>query len=145
MANIALLEDEVLLRKELAAFLGKRGHQVSQAGSLAEFWPLPAATDIAILDLMLPDGSGLDAASRLRQQFPRLGIIMLTALGATQDKLAGLGGAPIITSSNPSASWNWPPSSTPCSAVWAAAGAWTFSAASSSGLTVAPASLPCRK
>jgi len=94
MANITLLEDEVLLRKELAAFLEKRGHQVSQAGTLAEFWPLQAVTDIAILDLMLPDGSGLDAASRLRQQFPRIGIIMLTALGTTQDKLAGLvGGA----------------------------------------------------
>ena len=90
MARIALLEDEILLRKELAAFLSKRDHEVAQAGTLAEFWPLMPQVDIAILDLMLPDGSGEEVARRLRQEHPRVGILMLTARGAIQDRLQGL-------------------------------------------------------
>lgn len=90
MARIALLEDETLLRKELAAFLSKRGHEVAQAGTLAEFWPLMPQVDIAILDLMLPDGSGEEVARRLRLEHPRVGILMLTARGAIQNRLQGL-------------------------------------------------------
>ena len=94
MARIALLEDEVALREELALFLSRRGHTLSQAGSLAAFWPLMAAIDLAILDINLPDGSGTEAAVRLHQEQPRVGIIMLTARSAAEDKLAGLyGGA----------------------------------------------------
>jgi len=37
MSNIVLLEDELELREEVAAFLQKRGWQVPQAGSVAEF------------------------------------------------------------------------------------------------------------
>jgi len=58
MAPIALLEDEIALREEGAAFLTRHGHTINQAGSLAKFWPLMAAIDLAILDIILPDGSG---------------------------------------------------------------------------------------
>jgi DNA-binding response OmpR family regulator len=92
MARVTLLEDEAIVREELAAFLNKRAHTVTQAGTLAEFWPLMATTDIAILDLMLPDGSGLDAAAQLRQHVPRAGVIVLTARGAIQDRVQGLNG-----------------------------------------------------
>ncbi|EHP44392.1 two component transcriptional regulator [Cupriavidus basilensis OR16] len=90
MGNVVLLEDEVELREEIAAFLQKRGWTVSQAGSLAQFAPLAAQADIAVIDVMLPDGTGFDAASRLRKARPGCGIVMLTARGETQDKLHGL-------------------------------------------------------
>lgn len=94
MARIALLEDEAGLREELAVFLAHRGHTISQAGCLAEFWPLMATIDLAILDIMLPDGSGTDAAIRLHWEHPRVGVILLTARAGAEDKLAGLyGGA----------------------------------------------------
>ncbi|WP_295401040.1 response regulator transcription factor [uncultured Thiocystis sp.] len=94
MAQIALLEDEIALREELALFLARRGHGIFQAGSLMEFWPLMAVIDLAILDIMLPDGSGTEAAIRLHRDHPQVGIIMLTARSAAEDKLAGLyGGA----------------------------------------------------
>ena len=94
MARIALLEDEIALREELAVFLTRRGHTISQAGYLAEFWPLMAAIDLAILDIMLPDGSGSEAAVRLHREHPRVGIILLTARSGAGEKLAGLyGGA----------------------------------------------------
>ena len=94
MARIALLEDESALREELAAFLHKRGHTPLEAGTLAEFWPLMPTADLAIIDLMLPDGSGFEAAALMREAVPCAGIIMLTARSATEDKLQGLyGGA----------------------------------------------------
>ncbi|MDF3882530.1 response regulator transcription factor [Cupriavidus basilensis] len=92
MGNVILLEDEIELREELAAFLQKRGWMVSQAGSLAEFLPLAAQAEIAVIDVMLPDGTGFDAASRLRQERPGCGIVMLTARGESQDKIHGLNG-----------------------------------------------------
>jgi len=94
MSHIVLLEDEIALREEVAAFLQKRGWHVSQAGSLAEFSQCLTQAQIAIIDVMLPDGSGMDAAAALRLKRPACGIIMLTACGTTEDKLQGLyGGA----------------------------------------------------
>lgn len=89
MSNISLIEDEPSLREELAAFLSGRGHTVLQAGCLAEFWPVIAQTTIAIIDVMLPDGNGFEAATKLREYNGQAGIIMLTARGAMEDKLQG--------------------------------------------------------
>ena len=92
MTTVALLEDEADLREEIADFLGARGHRVLQAGSLAEFAPLADQARIAVLDVMLADGSGLDAARQLRARSRRTGIIMLSALGGLGDRISGLQG-----------------------------------------------------
>ncbi|AOY90835.1 DNA-binding response regulator [Cupriavidus sp. USMAA2-4] len=92
MRTILLLEDESELRDEIAAFLQKRQWAVLQAGSLAEFAPLCEQADIAVIDAMLPDGSGFDAVRALRRQRPGCGIVMLTARGETHDKLQGFDG-----------------------------------------------------
>lgn len=89
MTNIALIEDEPSLREELAAFLSGRGHSVLHARCLADFWPIMTQTSIAIIDVMLPDGEGYEAAQKLRQHNNKAGIVMLTARGALQDKLQG--------------------------------------------------------
>lgn len=89
MTTIALLEDEVGLREEVADFLESCGHRVLQAGSLAEFPPLLSQARIVILDVMLPDGSGFDAVRLVRAASRRTGIVMLTAMGELQDRLAG--------------------------------------------------------
>lgn len=91
MPTIALLEDEDDLREEVADFLSHRGYQVLQAGSLATFAPLAAAARVAVLDVMLPDGTGFDAVRLIRQHSSRTGIVMLTALGTLDDRLKGLG------------------------------------------------------
>lgn len=46
--------------------------------------------DVALLDLMLPGISGFEVCEQLRQQFPRMGIIMLTAKSQEEDKIRGL-------------------------------------------------------
>src|SRR5699024_8596248 len=47
----------------------------------------PAA---ALLDIMLPDGNGLDVLTKLKQKYPAMGVIMLSALGQETDKVRGL-------------------------------------------------------
>jgi DNA-binding NtrC family response regulator len=61
-AEVLLLEDETLLRRRLAVYLEKQGASASAAGTLAEARRLAATLpfDYAILDINLPDGSGLD-------------------------------------------------------------------------------------
>ncbi len=90
MGRVLLLEDEAELREEIAVFLQKRGWQVSHASTLAEFRPQALQADIAVVDVMLPDGSGFDAVSWLREQRAGCGIVMLTALGDTHDRVRGL-------------------------------------------------------
>ena len=92
MAEIILLEDERILRRELADFLTQNGHVVAVAGSLAAFNQgfQPERHTIAIIDIGLPDGNGLDLIRYLRQQKMNLGIIILTARSSTPDKLNGL-------------------------------------------------------
>jgi len=89
MTDITLIEDEPALREELAAFLTGRGHHVMQASCLGDFWPLLSRTTIAVIDVMLPDGNGFEAATTLRRENAQAGIIMLTARGAIHDKLQG--------------------------------------------------------
>lgn len=89
MANILLLEDEPDLREETASFLESEGHAVRQADRLAAVDEHVGHCDLAILDLMLPDGLGLNAIDRLRTANPEVGVIVLTALGTAQNKLSG--------------------------------------------------------
>lgn len=92
MAHLILLEDEPILREELTDFLQTRGHAVDSAASLAGFHAVfnPAAHEIAIIDLGLIDGDGLDLIASLRADGHRLGIVVLTARGTLDDKVAGL-------------------------------------------------------
>lgn len=86
MRRILLLEDEIELREEMAAFLQKRQWQVLQVGNVAEFSSLGDQADIAVIDIMLPDGCGFDVIDALRRQWPYCGIVMLTALGSDHGK-----------------------------------------------------------
>ena len=98
MTRIIFLEDEPILREELTEFLEAQGHQVTPVASLAEFaqafvpMTQPHGHLIALVDLGLPDGSGLDLITQLRAGGHRLGIIVLTARSALRDKVAGLTG-----------------------------------------------------
>ena len=98
MARLIFLEDEPVLREELCEFLQAQGHQVTAVASMAQFGqafvPMtqPQGHLIAIIDLGLPDGNGLDLIAQLRAAGHRLGIIVLTARAALRDKVMGLTG-----------------------------------------------------
>lgn len=92
MACLILLEDEPILCNELTEFLADQGHRVDTVSTLAEFGQCfdPARHSIAIVDLGLPDGEGLDLVAQLRARSLNLGIIILTARSSTRDKVKGL-------------------------------------------------------
>lgn len=93
MLEIVVVEDHDLLRSELV-------HHLSGAG-----WNCRGACDgehlnrlmneqvphIVVLDLNLPGEDGLSIAKRLRAQTPDMGIVMLTARGALDDRAVGYG------------------------------------------------------
>ncbi|MDR1635644.1 MAG: response regulator transcription factor [Bifidobacteriaceae bacterium] len=90
MATILLVEDDPDLNDINGEALRLAGHRVVTARSLAEAEAaLESAVDLIVLDIMLPDGSGLDLARSLRgrRETP---IIFLSALGQVGQRVEGL-------------------------------------------------------
>ena len=88
---LMLVEDEVLVQANNKKILERRGYVIRQAFSLAEAKTLieeemPSAI---ILDIQLPDGSGLDFLQELRK-ISNVPVLMLTAMGTTEDIVRGL-------------------------------------------------------
>jgi two-component system, OmpR family, response regulator PhoP len=87
-----VVEDELLLRNQLSAYLSERGFVVDVAmdGVEGYHYGKEYAVDIALIDLGLPKLSGVELVRRLRQNGKRFPIIILTARGQWQDKVEGL-------------------------------------------------------
>jgi two-component system phosphate regulon response regulator PhoB len=93
-ATILVVEDEPAIQELISATLQHAGHRVMRAYSAEEAVPLVNGTlpDVVLLDWMLPGMNGIQFARRLRgeDRTRELPIIMLTARGEEQDKVAGL-------------------------------------------------------
>ena len=90
--KILVLEDEIGIRSFVSINLKREGYEIIEAGSGSEaIEQLSNHSDIsiALLDVMLPDMSGIEVCKFIRQQFDQIGIIMLTAKGQEEDKLEG--------------------------------------------------------
>ena len=90
--TILVVEDDPSLAKLLRQNLEFEGYRVIQAftGTEAFEKALLPETDLIVLDLMLPQMSGLEVCRRLRARGHRIPILMLTAKGTTEDKVKGL-------------------------------------------------------
>lgn len=90
--RLLLVEDDEQLSVRLAGRLREAGFAVDVAGSrsLAEDWPDMDKIAAVILDLGLPDGTGLDLLRHWRARRVACPILILTARGAWQDKVEGL-------------------------------------------------------
>ncbi|MFC5407706.1 response regulator transcription factor [Larkinella bovis] len=90
-AHLLLIEDE----PKVATFIRKGlqtqsyGVEVALTGQEGKQLFAQAAFDLVILDVNLPDISGLEVAEYIRRQNTRIPILMLTALDTTADKLLG--------------------------------------------------------
>lgn len=89
--SVIVVEDNETLRDELVLYLSEEGFDVRGAASGQELnEALQAqATNILILDLNLPDEDGISITRRIRQSFPAVGIIVLTARVLSSDRLEG--------------------------------------------------------
>jgi DNA-binding NtrC family response regulator len=78
--RVLVVDDEALIRWSLAERLRAEGHDVVEAGSVAEAIDRAEhGVDLALLDYSLPDGDGLDILRRLRESDPDTLCMMLTA------------------------------------------------------------------
>ncbi len=89
--TVLLVEDEPSIAEPLAEAIAREGFETKVAGTVAEALALAAQLepDLVLLDVMLPDGSGLDVCRELRQR-SQVPIIMLTARGEESDRIVGL-------------------------------------------------------
>ena len=86
-----MVEDEEQILNTNCRMLRRRGYDVRTAQTAAEAYHqidenLP---DLLILDIMLPDGNGLDICSRFREKTMRP-VLFLTGKGDVRDKVEGL-------------------------------------------------------
>lgn len=93
-ARLLLIDDDSRLTAMVGDYLRAGGYQVETAGSLALGRQALQSSlpDAIVLDLMLPDGDGLDLCRELRAQ-PRtrqVPLLMLTARGEPMDRIVGL-------------------------------------------------------
>lgn len=90
--KILILEDEIGIRSFVSINLKREGYEIIEASTGTEAIEQISNNpdiSIALLDVMLPDMSGIDVCKFIRQQFDQIGIIMLTAKGQEEDKLEG--------------------------------------------------------
>lgn len=99
--RILVVDDEVVLAEMMAMALRYEGWDITTAGdgSTALAAARDTRPDAVVLDVMLPDMSGLDVLGKLRDHDPELPVILLTAKDAVEDRIAGLsaGGDDYVT------------------------------------------------
>ena len=92
--RLLLIDDDARLTDMVCDYLRRNGYEVDAAGSLdAGRERLRSGSyDALLLDLMLPDGDGLDLTRELRAdlRWRRLPLLMLTARGEPMDRIVGL-------------------------------------------------------
>ena len=91
--KILIIEDEPDIRKNLEYNLSREGYSVLTAASIGEAEQLIYSNNLSLilLDLMLPDGSGLDLCKKMKSDpdMQNLPIIILTAKDDEVDKVVG--------------------------------------------------------
>lgn len=92
MSELLLIDDDVELCDLLASWLTQEGFQVTAChdGQGARQALAQSAPDVVVLDVMLPDGSGLELLKQLRGEHPDLPVLMLSARGEPLDRILGL-------------------------------------------------------
>lgn len=90
--TVYLLEDDDDICDLVQCTLQMGGIECRTFGTVKAFEDAVADTlpSIAVLDIMLPDGNGLEVLARLKKRHPEVYCIMLSALGKESDKVTGL-------------------------------------------------------
>ena len=92
MPTLLIVEDEEILGKNIRRALEKLGHAVSLAQTCGDAERLFSELnpDLTLMDLRLPDGSGLDLLAKLRAQSPSSQMIMMTAHATIEDAVRAI-------------------------------------------------------
>ena len=89
--RILLVEDEPQVVDFIRKGLSENGYEseVAYDGQTGEVLALNGDFDLIILDVILPMLNGYDLCKRIREKNNNIPVLMLTALGTTEDKLSG--------------------------------------------------------
>jgi len=92
--TVLLIDDHELIRHGLRLAFERSGDftVAAEAGSVAEALRLAGrhTPDVAVVDMRLPDGTGLDATRGLRELFPDIGVVILTMYAGDDHLFAAL-------------------------------------------------------
>ncbi|MEF2550322.1 response regulator transcription factor [Aurantimonas sp. A2-1-M11] len=90
--HILVVDDDPEIGRLLGKYLESQGFRCSIAASrrACEQKIADARIDLVVLDVMLPDGSGLDICREMKDRRPEIAIILLTALKEDVDRIIGL-------------------------------------------------------
>ena len=91
--RILIVEDQQDLSENIKQYLGKEGYVCKQVytynAALDELLSVPY--DMVLLDIMLPDGTGMDILRQVKEQKIDTAVLIISAKNALDDKLEGLG------------------------------------------------------
>jgi DNA-binding response OmpR family regulator len=92
MAQVMVVDDDDTVASVVVSYLQRAGHSTRRIGDGAEALQAVATNppDLMVLDLMLPGLDGLEVCRQVRTSWPRLPVVMLTALAEPDDRIAGL-------------------------------------------------------
>ena len=90
--KILIIEDQKELAESISTFISQDGYicNITNNFSEAEENININEYDCAIVDIMLPDGSGLDAIKLIKKNQPQCGVIVVSAKNSLDDKITGL-------------------------------------------------------
>ena len=90
--KVFILEDDLSICGLVKVALEMNGLEFKSFYTLKSFTDALAEErpDVALLDIMLPDGNGLDALRIIKSKYPEVSCIMLSALSKEEDKVNGL-------------------------------------------------------
>lgn len=90
-ATIMVVDDDVRLRTLLSRYLAENGFRVTTAGDAAEAREKLRflQPELIVLDIMMPGESGLQLTESLRRENSEIPVLLLTARGAPEDRIAG--------------------------------------------------------
>lgn len=90
--KVFILEDDLSICGLVKVALEMNGLEFKAFNTLQSFTDglLYERPDVVLLDIMLPDGSGLDALKDIKSRYPEISCIMLSALSKEEDKVNGL-------------------------------------------------------
>ncbi len=92
MVKVLIIDDEEKLRNLLSKVLSFEGFEVFQAANIKSGLKFLEAEEpeIIICDVKLPDGSGVDTAKLIKDKFPSVEVILLTAYGNIPDSVQAI-------------------------------------------------------
>ncbi|MCD7728425.1 MAG: response regulator transcription factor [Clostridia bacterium] len=90
--KVYILEDDASISGLVRVSLEMNGTELESFSCIKDFYAAmeSCVPDVALLDIMLPDGSGLDVLKTVKARYPSVSCIMLSALSKEADKVNGL-------------------------------------------------------